>query len=289
MNQTLCLEKKYLDEYRNNPSLYEGLESHVKQNLIANIDSYFPEYKKGNNFRYIFKSIRLIYLVCWLSKTGYGNKLLAKMIQLTYTDEYGDLVDSDALSELSKFVDRKYDDLRVYSNSHMESPFIKKARSINMEDSIVIFGYESQSQRGFKELCDAMVTACYCFQEDSKTDEIMSLETSDPYEYERLISKYLSELGWSSRSTSGSSDQGADVLAEKGGVKLVIQCKLYSQPVGNKAVQEVSAAKGYYDCNTAAVITNNTFTKSARKLAHSLSVYLLHHDQLDEFSRSLNL
>ena len=72
--------------------------------------------------------------------------------------------------------------------------------------------------------------------------------------------------------------------------RTVVQVKLYSQPVGNSAVQEAIAAKTYFRCHHAMVITNNTFTASARELATRASVQLVERNGLikmiDAFNRS---
>lgn len=74
--------------------------------------------------------------------------------------------------------------------------------------------------------------------------------------------------------TKSSGDQGIDILARKNGVKYGIQCKYYSHPVGNKAIQEAYAGAEFYDCDAAIVMTNHTFTKAARELAAKLNVEL---------------
>lgn len=74
------------------------------------------------------------------------------------------------------------------------------------------------------------------------------------------------------RATGGSGDQGVDLLAERDGVSYAIQCKYYSSPVGNSAVQQAHAGCGYYGVAAAAVVTNSTFTRSAMQLASSLGV-----------------
>ena len=56
-----------------------------------------------------------------------------------------------------------------------------------------------------------------------------------------------------------------------------IQCKYYSYPVGNKAVQEAYAGANFYDCDKAMVMTNLTFTRSATELAQKLEVELWDH------------
>lgn len=77
--------------------------------------------------------------------------------------------------------------------------------------------------------------------------------------------------------TKGSGDQGVDILAQKNGIKFGIQCKYYSHPVGNKAIQEAYAGTDFYDCDKAMVMTNSTFTKAARELADKLEVELWEH------------
>jgi restriction system protein len=104
-----------------------------------------------------------------------------------------------------------------------------------------------------------------------------------PIEYEHWCSNALVRNGWTARATQASGDQGADVLAEKDGLRLVIQCKLYSQPVGNKAVQEAMAARQFYACDIAAVVSNQPYTRSARDLARTGNVALLHDSQLADF------
>ena len=64
-----------------------------------------------------------------------------------------------------------------------------------------------------------------------------------PEDFEHWCKGILLSNGWTARTTQRSGDQGADVVAEKAGIRLIIQCKLYNSSVGNKAVQEAYAAK----------------------------------------------
>lgn len=77
--------------------------------------------------------------------------------------------------------------------------------------------------------------------------------------------------------TKGSGDQGIDIIAHKNGTKYGIQCKFYSYPVGNKAIQEAYAGADFYDCDAALVMTNSTFTRAAVELADKLDVQLWEH------------
>lgn len=88
-------------------------------------------------------------------------------------------------------------------------------------------------------------------------------------------------INYEANVTKGSGDQGVDVVAKKKDKTIAIQCKKYSQPVGNKAVQEVIAGKDYYGADFAVVVSNASFTPSARKLASKCNVILLDVNQLN--------
>jgi restriction system protein len=99
-------------------------------------------------------------------------------------------------------------------------------------------------------------------------------------DYEVLCAEILREAGWLTRIAGASGDQGADIIAEMDGVRVVLQCKLHSNSIGNKAVQEVFSAKQFQDADAAVVVSSSDFTVAARQLAHKNGVLLLHHDDL---------
>ena len=109
---------------------------------------------------------------------------------------------------------------------------------------------------------------------------IEMIDRMDPYSFEHLVGMLYAALGYQVEETPRGSDQGADVFITKGGERTVIQAKLYSQPVGNKAVQEAIAARSHFGCARCAVVTNNTFTPSAQELAATSDVDLVDRAQL---------
>lgn len=115
-------------------------------------------------------------------------------------------------------------------------------------------------------------------------------EGMSPIEFEQCCADYLRLRGWESTTTKGSGDQGADVVARKNDILLVVQCKKYSnKPVGNKAVQEIIAAKAYMQATFAAVVSNQTYTPAARLLADKTGVFLLHFTELRTVETRLGL
>ena len=95
-------------------------------------------------------------------------------------------------------------------------------------------------------------------------------------EYEYFVANYLKKHGFKSvQVTKASGDFGVDITAYKRKNKYAIQCKYYTKPVSLDAIQEVVAGKAHYDCSKAMVVTNNTFTENAIKLAKQNDVILL--------------
>lgn len=108
---------------------------------------------------------------------------------------------------------------------------------------------------------------------------------SNPLAYERYCATILASHGWRTALTRRTGDQGVDIIAHRGGVCAVLQCKLYGQPVGNSAVQEIAAGRAHAGALYAVVVSNAAFTASARQLATSNRVFLLHHSQLGDLAR----
>jgi len=104
-------------------------------------------------------------------------------------------------------------------------------------------------------------------------------------EFETYLSKKIREFGYEISGTPTTGDQGADLIAQKDGKKFVIQAKRYSSPVGNKAVQEVIGALNYYGADQGFVITNTTFTSSAKALAQKGKVVLIDGHDLKTLER----
>lgn len=120
----------------------------------------------------------------------------------------------------------------------------------------------------------------------SPADDQARVSRMEPLDYERYCAHILQQAGWRTYLTPTGSDQGADIIATRNKVKLVVQCKLYSRPVGNKAVQEVFTACKHQRGHLAAVVSNAGYTRHARQLAASTGVYLLHHRQLSTLDES---
>ena len=153
-----------------------------------------------------------------------------------------------------------------YINAHATSTFVGDRAEAN---AIAGVGMSTV----FQELVETRVA--------KRADEIeagLSFDAvTSPLDFERWCAQVLGQNGWRTTVTKASGDQGADVLAEKDEQTVVLQCKLYTGAVGNKAVQEAFSAQRHYATRRSAVVTNAQFTKSAQELARTTKVLLLHY------------
>ncbi|BCM86648.1 restriction endonuclease [Methylobacterium indicum] len=139
---------------------------------------------------------------------------------------------------------------------------------------------------GYGDLIEARYDEILAIVEAASLSVVLPDEGNAPPEdglaYERFCAALLERAGWDAHTTKAAGDQGADVVAERDGIRLVVQCKRYAKPVGNGAVQEVVSARSYWNADHAAVVSNAGFTPAARKLAAVTDVLLMHHDELPE-------
>lgn len=118
-------------------------------------------------------------------------------------------------------------------------------------------------------------------KKNRKRYSIKDCDFMEGHQFEYLCADVLRKNGYQNvQVTQGSGDYGIDVLAEKDGKSYAIQCKCYSSPVGNRAVQEAFSGAAYYNRQIPVVMTNQTFTAAAIKTANKTGVVLWGRDVL---------
>ncbi len=115
----------------------------------------------------------------------------------------------------------------------------------------------------------------YTIKPDDLSSKDEDYDNMTGEEFEVFCYKILVKNGYKNvKLTKTTGDQGVDIVATKDLIKYAIQCKCYNQPIGNKAIQEVYSGKDFYNCHVAVVMTNQTFTSSAKALAQKNNVLL---------------
>ncbi len=174
-------------------------------------------------------------------------------------------------------INRKKNFMTDIQNIEKQKSIIEdKTNNLNMEISNLI-NIKEKLEKETSQLYD--VKSVLDMQIKKREDffvstELKYIDTLNGLEFEKYTGQLLSKLGYKTEVTKASQDSGGDIIAEKDDIKYVFQCKNYSDTVGNKAIQEVYAAKGIYQCDRAIVITNNFFTKQAQEEANVLNILL---------------
>ena len=118
-------------------------------------------------------------------------------------------------------------------------------------------------------------------------DELYNIDHMEGHAFEHWCADLLRKNGFENvEVTQGSGDQGVDVLAEKDGITYAIQCKCYSNYLGNSPVQEVNTGKAVYNRHIGVVMTNRHFTKGAKDAAKATGVLLWDRDKISDLIKS---
>ena len=117
---------------------------------------------------------------------------------------------------------------------------------------------------------------------EKKPISISDIDIMTGHEFEDFLEEYFLKSGYLVEKRKRSHEQGLDLLLERQGERIAVQAKRRSKPVSNKAVQEAIAARDYYRCNRALVVTNSRFTPSAQQLAKRCNVELWDRETLKE-------
>lgn len=127
------------------------------------------------------------------------------------------------------------------------------------------------------------------YQNDFKNKDIhqniknINYDYMNGHDFEYFCADILRKNGFINvEVTQGSGDHGIDILAEKYGITYAIQCKCYSDNIGNAAVQQAHTGKSLYHKDIAVVMTNRFFTPQAIKEAAALGVKLWDRNKLNE-------
>lgn len=124
----------------------------------------------------------------------------------------------------------------------------------------------------------------FVMERSTASQEFSDNPPDNGIDFEHWCAAQLEKQGWRTKVSSASGDQGVDVEAWKGNFFVVVQCKRYSKPIGNSAVQEVFAGRQHRFADAAAIIGTGAFTRSAKELAKATNVEMFDVSEIAYFS-----
>lgn len=250
----------------------DGYSPAMAEELKQTVDC--EDFSGGVEEKISFLHSLVFYAACRKCMKNHAKVLLRKRRSSLYKDDYGLEMQDKWVREVA------------YFSKEVLVPFLEQESlshpELMLEDTIYyeshVDNYGQHSIEFYTEVIDKAL------EEFFKLEEYVHEEVpSDGLEYEHYVASIIEKHGLNARVTKGSGDHGADIFVDlDDGETIVIQCKNYSSPVGNKAVQEVYSAKDIYGADQAWVVTSSRFTSSAKIAAQKLGVLLFHHEELPE-------
>lgn len=107
-------------------------------------------------------------------------------------------------------------------------------------------------------------------------------------QFEVFTADLFKAMGHRAVVLGGAGDQGVDVIVDRRGERVAVQCKNHRRPVGNKSVQEVFAGARHHRCEEACVVAPAGYTSGAIALAKSTDVSLFDADSVHQWIRNVD-
>ena len=165
--------------------------------------------------------------------------------------------------------------------------FLKHRKKFDNEYYILPYSLDNQMDSEwynlkvqYDDICKLFFDLTKTYINSSPSKSTFSSTKEKGTSFEEECKNILIEKGWKVDTTPSSNDQGADLIATRGLLKLIAQCKNYDGTVGNDAVQQVISAKAFYKGTVAVVVSNSDYTNSAKQLAEKTEVLLLKKEDL---------
>lgn len=117
------------------------------------------------------------------------------------------------------------------------------------------------------------------------TASLAAIDEMPGIEFEEFVAAQLRTVGFGVTHTASTGDYGVDLIATKDGTRMAVQCKRQAKAVGVAAVQQVVAGALHHGCDQTVVVTNQAFTKAARRLATTHRCRLVGREQLRIWAR----
>ena len=172
---------------------------------------------------------------------------------------------------------------------HAQSAYIEHQKKLKEQNNDLDTNEISEEQTF--ELTEKQVSNWFDKQKSDLTEQLLSkLRSTDPYEFEHMMIRLLSEMGYKgtdgqSLVTQKSNDGGIDGIINKdplGMETIYVQVKRYAEGnvVGSPEIDGFSGALRRQRADRGVFITTSSFTSGARAAAKQLNIALVDGDML---------
>jgi restriction system protein len=148
-------------------------------------------------------------------------------------------------------------------------------------DAYIIAHIQFLPEMAIHGLNDAaeIIRARYIGLPGTHKESLDFLATLDPRQFECVAERLYHHMGYKTELTPPQKDGGRDINAHRMSMgqreRLLIECKLYSRPVGVEYTRRLLGSVGDARYNRGVLVSNNKFTKGAKDFAARNSIELI--------------
>lgn len=183
--------------------------------------------------------------------------------------------------DLNRVQAEYHEKLRRYNYIRSELNEIKSQKALLEKDLEML-------RKGLIPFVDMFGVKKYGTPQQVRKWKIMEMDMKNhfaaltPRQFEILIMKLFEAMGYKTHLTSYVKDYGADIIAEKGSERIVVQVKKYTpkQKVGSPDIQRLLGSMIKYKANKAIFITTSDYTKEAQDQAEGTPAELWNYNTL---------
>lgn len=125
-------------------------------------------------------------------------------------------------------------------------------------------------------------------RDPSERFNLDKVDSLDGIAFENLLGEVFRRKDYKVKLSPKTGDHGADLVLKKNGETIVVQAKRHLANISNSAIQEIVAAKKFYDADKSMVVTTSSFTRGAKKLAEVNGVELIDREKLKKLLDSVS-
>jgi len=162
------------------------------------------------------------------------------------------------------------------------SPRLRAAGYENLLPSL-LSAIDSEIERHANSLVDPIPTDTGRIPGDEENGK--GAVDAELLNYASHCTALLQNAGWTIDPKPIAYGKAVDILAERDGRKLLLQCKGDSAPVGVEAVQQVHTLKERRQVDIVAIVTHAPFTRAAQQMASANGVHALRDEDLIQLIR----
>jgi len=192
------------------------------------------------------------------------------------------------ISNKVKKFEKEYNELKVKQKNFTDKINLEKAEAYEKEKraKAKIMKKEEEKRLQFEKMQISKGLVKYKNQW-GKPDQVRKWKEMDiginqnfmnmsHFQFEEFIAKLFRKMGYSAKVTQKTGDYGIDVIAEKNGKKVAIQCKQnqIGNNVGNVTVQNTLGSMWKIKAEKSIIITTSDFTTKAEEQAREAPVEL---------------